>query len=640
MDSLERWTSEKSAELYGIYNWGAGYFDISEKGDVIIYPDGKSAGNPISIIDVINGVSARGLQTPLLLRIANILDSRIKQLHESFKNTIETHGYKGSFNAVYPIKVNQQQQVVEELCHFGAAYNHGLEAGSKAELITALSMLKSSDACLICNGYKDEEFVDLALYAVKIGIKCFIVVEMPSEIPLIIERSKKLNVRPNLGIRIKLSSKSGGHWSDSGGDRSVFGLTVSQLVDAIDILKNNNFLDCFQLLHYHLGSQIPNIREIRTAASEACRIYCELCAEGANMKYLDVGGGLAVDYDGSHTNFSSSRNYTLEEYCADIVEVIMSIFDEKNIPHPVIIAECGRAIVAYYSILLFNVLDRNTYEPQEIPDRREVKKVHKLIQNLLDVQKGINVRNVQEYFHDALFYRDEIRQLFKNGQVSLRERAIADNIFWKIVTTISRDIVHKLKIIPNEFENLEDIIADIYYCNFSVFQSLPDSWAINQLFPIMPVHRLNEEPTRRALLSDITCDCDGKIDKFIGTHEIKSSILLHDLKPGEDYYLGVFLVGAYQETLGDLHNLMGDTNVVTIKPKEGNCGSYEIIRELPVDSVADVISYVEYDPKALILQFREKAEQAVQKGLISAQERKEIMDAYENGMRGYTYFEK
>jgi len=580
------------------------------------------------------------LQTPLLLRIANILDSRIKQLHESFKNTIETHGYKGSFSAVYPIKVNQQQQVVEEVCRFGAAYNHGLEAGSKAELVTALSMLKSSDACLICNGYKDEEFVDLALYAVKIGIKCFIVVEMPSEIPLIIERSKKLNVRPNLGIRIKLSSKSGGHWSDSGGDRSVFGLTVSQLVDAIDILKNNNFLDCLQLLHYHLGSQIPNIREIRTAASEACRIYCELCIEGANMKYLDVGGGLAVDYDGSHTNFSSSRNYTMEEYCADIVEVIMSILDEKNIPHPVIIAECGRAIVAYYSILLFNVLDRNTYEPQEIPDRREVKKVHKLIQNLLDVQKGINVKNVQEYFHDALFYRDEIRQLFKNGQVSLRERAIADNIFWKIVTTISKDIVHKLKVIPNEFENIEDIIADIYYCNFSVFQSLPDSWAINQLFPIMPVHRLNEEPTRRALLSDITCDCDGKIDKFIGTHEIKNSILLHDLKPGEDYYLGVFLVGAYQETLGDLHNLMGDTNVVTIKPKEGSCGAYEIVRELPGDSVADVLTYVEYDPKALILQFREKAEQAVQKGLISAQERKEIMDAYENGMRGYTYFEK
>ncbi len=639
IDNLERWTSEKSAELYGVYNWGAEYFDVSENGNLLIYPGGKNSGNPISMMDVISGVKERGLEMPVLLRIGDILDSRIKLLHESFRNTIEHVGYKGSFRAVYPIKVNQQQQVVEELCRFGATYHHGLEAGSKAELIVALSMLKSKEAFLICNGYKDEEFVDLALYATKIGIRCFIVIEMPSEIPLIIERSKKLNIKPNLGVRIKLSSKSGGHWSDSGGDRSVFGLTVSQVVDAIDILKNANFLDSLQLLHYHLGSQIPNIREIRSAVSEACRIYSELWSEGAKMQFLDVGGGLAVDYDGSHTNFASSKNYSLDEYCADIIEVVMSILDEKNIPHPVIITECGRSIVAYYSILLFNVLDHCTYEPQEIPDRREVKKVHKMIQNLLDVKQGISVKNVQEYFHDALFYRDEIRQLFKNGQVSLRERSIADNIFWKIVTSISQDIVHKLKVVPKEFENIEDILADIYYCNFSVFQSLPDSWAIDQLFPIMPIHRLNELPVHRALLSDITCDCEGKIDKFIGTHEIKNSIMLHALKPNEEYYLGVFLVGAYQETLGDLHNLMGDTNVVTIKSKEEN-GGFEIVRELQGDSVSDVLSYVEYDTKLLILQFREKAEQAVQNGLITAQERKEIMDAYENGMRGYTYFEK
>ncbi len=638
-EALERWTNAVSAEFYGIHNWGAGYFDISEKGHVVIYPNGGNAGNPISIMEVISGMKERGFEMPVLLRVGNILDSQIKLLHESFGHAMERFNYKGGYKAVYPIKVNQQQQVVEEVCKFGAAYHHGLEAGSKAELIAALSMLKDTEACLICNGYKDEEFVDLALYATKIGIKCFIVIEMPSEIPLVLERAKKMNIKPNLGLRIKLSSRAGGHWSESGGDRSVFGLTVSQIVDAVDVLKNNNALDCLKLLHYHLGSQIPNIRDIRGAASEACRIYCGLCAEGAEMRYLDIGGGLAVDYDGSHTNFSSSRNYSLDEYCADVIEVIMSILDEKEVPHPIIITESGRAIVAYYSVLLFNVLDMSTFEPQVIPDRKEVKKVHAMIQNLLDVHKSLTVKNMQESFHDAIFYRDEIRQLFKSGHISLRERGMAENIFWKVVTSISKDI-QKLKYIPDEFEKIEDILADIYYCNFSVFQSLPDVWAIDHLFPIMPIHRLDEEPKRRAILADITCDCDGKIDKFIDLHDVKHSILLHDLKPDEEYYLGVFLVGAYQETLGDLHNLLGDTNVVTIRAKEDNGGGYEIVRELEGDSVADVLSYVEYDPKSLILQFRDKAEQAVQNGLISAIERKEIMDAYEAGLRGYTYFEK
>jgi arginine decarboxylase len=627
-----------SAELYGVNEWGAGYFDVSEKGHALIYPNGKNNGNPISLMDVISGLKERGLEMPVLLRIGNILDSQIKILHEKFRTAIEHFGYKGEYRAVYPIKVNQQQQVVEEICRFGATYHHGLEAGSKAELITALATLKDPEACLICNGYKDEEFIDLALYATKIGIKCFIVVEIPGEIPLVLDRAKKLNIKPNLGIRIKLSSKAGGHWSESGGDRSVFGLTISQIVDAIDVLKHENALEYLKLLHYHLGSQIPNIRDIRAAVTEACRIYCELCAEGAQMAYLDIGGGLAVDYDGSHTNFSSSRNYSFDEYCADVIEVIMAILDERKIPHPIIISESGRAIVAYYSILLFNVLDSSTFEPQIIPNRKEVKKFHQMIQNLLDVQQSLTLKNMQECFHDALFYRDEMRQLFRNGQISIRERGMAENIFWKIVTSISKD-VKRLKYAPDEFENIEDILANIYYCNFSVFQSLPDSWAIDQLFPIMPIHRLDEEPRKRAILADITCDCDGKIDKFIDLHDVRHSILLHELKPNEDYYLGVFLVGAYQETLGDLHNLLGDTNVVTIRTKENN-GGYEIVRELKGDTVADVLSYVEYDPKILTSQFLEKAEHAVQNGLISPLERKEIMDAYEAGIRGYTYFEK
>ena len=468
------------------------------------------------------------------------------------------------------------------------------------------------------------------------GFKCFFVIEIPDELNIILERSQALGIRPYIGIRIKLSAKAGGHWTESGGDRSIFGLNVSQLIETVDKLRKKNMLDTLRLLHYHLGSQIPNIRDIRSAVIEAARVYAELVKEGAPMGYLDLGGGLAVDYDGSNTNYTNSRNYTVEEYCTDIVEAVMTTLDSGDVPHPVIITESGRIIVAYYSVLLFNVLNVERFEEYEVPDIID-ENMSEQIQNLYEVNKSLTLKNIQECYNDALYYRDEIREMFKHGKISLRERSLAEKIFWNTISQIAEE-KKKLKHSPPELEDIESAIADIYYCNFSVFQSLPDSWAIDQLFPIMPVHRLLELPKRNAVIADITCDCDGKIERFIDLHDVRTSLPLHEMKNGDDYFLGVFLVGAYQETLGDLHNLFGDTNVVSVRIYP-DC-NYELVKEIHGDSVADVLSYVEFDPKDMLVRFRETAENAIHEGRINAGERREIMRAYDNGLRGYTYYER
>ncbi len=635
-DKLERWTIEDSADLYGIRNWGNGYFDISDDGQVEVIPDPGAPEKRIRVLDVISGIRARGREMPVLLRIENILDSQITHLHTSFQKAIETFQYQGDFRGVYPIKVNQQKEVVEEVTEFGRQYHHGLEAGSKAELIAALSFLTDPEACLICNGYKDEEFVDLALWATKMGLNCFLVVEMPGELELIMRRAEALGVRPNLGVRIKLASRAGGHWTESGGDRSIFGLNTTQVVELVDRLKETGMLDCLKLLHYHLGSQIPNIRDIRNAMMEACRIYTGLAEEGAAMGYLDLGGGLAVDYDGSHTNFSSSRNYTIDEYCVDIIETVMGVMDDEALAHPTIVTESGRATVAYYSMLLFNILDVGRLKPR--PFLQEMtEETPEVIGNLMEVLEGLTLKNLQECFNDAIYYRDEVRQRFKHGEINLRERSMGENIFWHIIHTIARKVKH-LKRIPKELEGIEEALADIYYGNFSVFQSLPDAWAIGHLFPTMPMHRLNEMPTRHGVIADITCDCDGKLDRFIDPHGVKNTLPLHELKDNEEYYLGVFLVGAYQETLGDLHNLFGDTNVVSIRMQED--GSVDYVKEVSGDSVADVLDYVEYAPRSMINRFRRTAESAIRNGQITVEERTRIMKAYENGLQGYTYFER
>ena len=631
---LDRWTVKKSEETYGIKNWGANYFSIADNGEVMVNPF-KETNSAISLMDIVSGVKERGFDMPVLLRFENLLDARISFLNESFLKAMKELEYQGTYRGVYPIKVNQQQQVVEEVTKFGKKYHHGLEVGSKPELIAALSYLDDPEACLICNGYKDEEFIDLGLNAVKMGYNLFFVLEMPGELDIILERSKALDVKPNIGVRIKLSAKAGGHWTDSGGDRSIFGLNVSQVIEIVDELKEQNMLDCLQLLHYHLGSQIPNIRDIRDAVLEAARVYAELVKEGAPMGYLDLGGGLAVDYDGSSTNYTNSRNYTVEEYCVDIVEAVMRVMDRSNVPHPNIVTESGRALVAYYSVLIFNVLDVTKFEEYELPEKLP-ENTPEQIENLFEVNQNLNAKNVQECYNDALYYRDEIKGLFKHGRISIRDRALSERIFWNTLHKIAK-VKQKLKVVPVDLEDIESAISDIYYCNFSVFQSIPDNWAIDQLFPVMPIHRLTERPKQNAIIADITCDCDGKIDRFIDLHDVKTTLPLHDLTQ-EEYYLGIFLVGAYQETLGDLHNLFGDTNVVSIKVNKE--GDYDLVHELYGDSVEDVLSYVEFDVKQMRTNFRVVAENAVKNGKITATERKDIMLAFENGLKGYTYYER
>ncbi|MBM9603984.1 biosynthetic arginine decarboxylase [Desulfopila inferna] len=634
--SKQKWSIEDASELYGINNWGAGYFSVDESGDVVVTPFGSDHGPRISLYKVAREIEERGFSMPVLLRIENILGSQIKLLHETFRKAIKENNYQGEYKGVFPIKVNQQEQVIEAISQFGKDYGHGLEAGSKPELIAAISMMKNRDACLICNGYKDEEFIDLGLYAVSMGFKVFFVIEVPGEVDLIIERSKHLNIRPHLGLRIKLSTQAEGLWSHSGGDASVFGLGMSHIVTVVDRLKEENMLDCLQLLHYHIGSQIPNIRDIRAGAIEACRFYEELIKEGAPMGYLDLGGGLAVDYDGSHTDHHSSRNYTMEEYCTDIVDSVVSVLDKNNIPHPTLITESGRATVAYYSLLLFNILDVSSFLPPPIPEKMP-ESTNDLLENLLATYKMISPKDIQECLNDVLFYKSQARQLFKHGQITIRERALAENLVQHILIELS-EVSRHMKQIPRGLQNINRMVYDIYYGNFSLFQSLPDVWAIDQIMPVMPIHRLKEAPTHPAIISDITCDCDGKIDKFPDPYNEKRNIMLHELLPDEDYYLGVFLVGAYQETLGDLHNLFGDTNVISINVNQD--GSYQFIREVEGDSVADVLAFVEYDVRSMKNRLKKIAEESIQLGLITAKDRKAIIESFTAGLRGYTYFEK
>ena len=632
--TLTPWRVEDSADLYGIHSWGAGYFDVNAAGEVVICPKGPS-GPRVPIPEIIAGIRERGYELPCLLRVENILDSQIAKLHESFRKAIRNLGYKGAYRGVFPIKVNQQQQVVEEIAQFGSRYHHGFEVGSKGELIAAVSLLHDREACLVCNGYKDGEFIDLGLQAQRLGLNVLFVLEMPGELEVILERARVLGMRPKLGVRCKLSTKASGHWAESGGERSVFGLTPSQIVDVVDKLKECGMLDCLRLLHYHLGSQISNIRDIRLGAMEGVRFYVGLVQEGAPMGYLDLGGGLAVDYDGSHTNYFTSRNYTVDEYTADIVEAIQSTLDEEGIAHPHIVTESGRATVAYYSMLLVNILDVSRLEEKQLPEELP-EDTPEPVRNLREVLSTLSPRNLQECYNDAIYYRDEVRQLFATGSVNLRQRCLAERFFWNIFMKLAEE-KEKLKTVPRDLQDIDSHLADIYYGNFSIFQSLPDSWAIDQLFPVMPVHRLQEYPGRKGVISDITCDSDGQIDHFIDQQGVKRTLELHELKDGEEYYLGIFLVGAYQETLGDLHNLMGDNNVVSVRIEDD--GSYEVVREQQGDTVADVLSYVEYEPRRIMEDLRSMAERAVREGRITPSQRFSFLQTFEDGLRGYTYFE-
>ncbi|UJF25048.1 biosynthetic arginine decarboxylase [Suttonella sp. R2A3] len=633
--SQEDWTIQDADDLYRVSGWGSGYFHINDAGQLAVrVPQAEEVSVPL--VDLIEGMEARGHMMPVLLRVQNLLENQIRLINETFAKAIEDSNYRGVYRGVFPIKVNQQAQVVEDIVRFGEPYQHGLEAGSKAELMIALSMLKTPGPLIVCNGYKDREFVELGLGMLKLGFKVIFVIETPSELPIIVESSKAMGIKPIIGVRTKLFSHVSGHWNDTSGDRSMFGLNASQLVGVIDGLKAAGMLDCLQFLHYHLGSQIPNIRDIRTGVREACRYYVELVEEGAPMCYLDLGGGLAVDYDGSRSSAIHSRNYGLEEYCVDVVETIQSVLDEQGIEHPTIVTESGRATVAYSSILLFNILDQTGFSDAQLPPKRD-DEPNRMLRNLYYSYDTLSEKTVQECFNDAVYFRDEARDSFMRGLLDLRTRSEVEQIFMVIMAEV-RKIAERNPDALSEPEVLKTMLADIYYGNFSVFQSLPDAWAIDQVFPVSPLHRLAERPTRTTIIADMTCDSDGKIDRFPEQGEMSRVLPLHALKSDEEYYLGAFLVGAYQETLGDLHNLLGDTHVVSVYIDED--GSYEFVNEVEGDSVADVLSYVEYHPQHLLKNFRKTAEKAVRDGTISAAERQRLVGAFEAGLRGYTYYEQ
>lgn len=629
----QNWSVKDSAALYGIENWGDGDFSVSSTGEVTVSLPFSTGQVAVPLTDIIQAGRERGYELPLLLRIENLLDARISLINETFRKAIHTAKYQGSYNGVFPIKVNQQCAVIEEISRFGANYGHGLEAGSKAELLLCLANL-NEDGLLICNGYKDQDYIDLGLWATKLGYRCFFVIESTAELPLIIERSQKLNIRPLIGLRIKISAKVSGLWTETSGDRSSFGLSTAQLIATVDQLRDEKMTDCLQLLHCHLGSQIPDIKEIQSGVQEASRFYADLAAEGIPLQYLDLGGGLAVDYIGNQSKHSQSCNYNLSDYCQCLVTTIKETLAPQQIDHPTIITESGRFTVAHTSILLFNILDVMRYEPISLPESCP-KDIHPLVTEQYQLHQEISKIGLVDVYTQAITRRDKIRKLFRSGTITVRERSLAENLF----LAIAKVVIEKLdqqKEIPLSLTGVKQSLADIYYGNFSVFQSLPDTWAIGQVFPVMPIHRLNEFPERNASISDLTCDCDGKLDHFILSSGESGTLPLHPLKTAEDYILGVFLMGAYQETLGDLHNLFGDTNVISVRVNDD--ASFDVIKEQSGDTVSEVLSMLEYNPTSFFTGFRDKIELAVKQGKINVSERQRILSHFSEQLNDQTYF--
>ncbi|MCB1203527.1 MAG: biosynthetic arginine decarboxylase [Verrucomicrobiae bacterium] len=629
------WTVEDAAETYGIQHWGAGYFNISRRGEVVVEMTDRSTGAPhsVSIPKLLEELDERGIRPPLLLRFPRILERRIEELFHGFAKAISDLEYSGSYRGVFPIKVNQQQQVAEEVAAYGRRFHYGFEVGSKPELIAALAYLKDPDALLVCNGYKDEEFIDLALYGQLMGLRVVLVLEMPHELGIIEERSAALGVEPVIGVRVKLSAEGAGKWAKSGGEKSPFGLNLAQLVQTVERLRERGRLGWLQMLHCHQGSQIPDLTIIRRSIEETARIYAGLVKEGAPMGLLNLGGGLAVDYDGSRSTRSTSANYSIEEYCHSLVDAVKWVLDESGVPHPTLVTESGRAMVAHYSMLALEILDVNRFENREALSVSEG--ASEALVALAEVAGGISDDNLLESFGKANRYREELHENFLSGDIGLRERAACEQCYWRAMTDIAAH-TRELRYVPDELRDLSGLLADQYYGNFSIFQSLADSWAIDCAFPVMPLHRLAEKPTRQGVLHDVTCDCDGMIKKYVSSSEVLEALPIHETRDNQSYFLGIFLVGAYQETLSDLHNLFGDTHAVSVDVEKGRV---RFSREVEGDSVSDVLAYVEHDPKKLVEQFRELAETAIQEGRITAVQRRKALEAYREGMSGYTYFE-
>ena len=630
---MKKWTIDDSKELYNISGWGTSYFDINDKGDVCVSPCKDNV--QIDLREVMDELSLRDVTSPVLLRFPDILDNRIEKTSSCFKQAAKEYNFKGENFIIYPIKVNQMQPVVEEIISHGRKFNLGLEAGSKPELHAVIAVQCQSDSLIICNGYKDQSYIELALLAQKMGKRIFIVVEKLNELEIIARLAKKHDVRPNIGIRIKLASSGSGKWEESGGDASKFGLTSSELLEALDILEEKGMKDCLRLIHFHIGSQITKIRRIQTALREASQFYIQLHKMGYNVDFVDCGGGLGVDYDGTRSPSSeSSVNYSIQEYVNDCIYTFVDAADHNNIPHPNIITESGRSLTDHHSVLIIDVLETASLpemDEQYEPDENS----HQLVKDIYEIWDNLNTRSMMEDFHDAEQIREEALDLFSHGIVDLKTRAEIEKMYWSVFREINA-LAKSMKHTPEELKNMDKLLADKYFCNFSLFQSLPDSWAIDQLFPIMPIQRLDERPVRSATLQDITCDSDGKITNFVTNRNVSHILPVHSLRKNEPYYLGVFLVGAYQEILGDMHNLFGDTTAVHISVKDN---SYHIDQVIDGETVAEVLDYVQYDPKKLVRQLEIWVTKSVKQGKISLEEGKEFLNNYRSGLYGYTYLE-
>ena len=630
---MKKWTIEDSKELYNINGWGTSYFSVNDKGDVYVTP--CKDNTQIDLRDIMYELSLRDVTPPVLLRFPDILDNRIEKTASCFQKAAKEYNYQAQNFVIYPIKVNQMQPVVEEIISHGKKFNLGLEAGSKPELHAVIAVQCQSDALIICNGYKDQSYIELALLAQKMGKRIFIVVEKLNEIDIIAKAAKKLGVKPNIGIRIKLASSGSGKWEESGGDASKFGLTSSELLKALRILDDKGLHDCVRLIHFHIGSQITKIRRIQAALREASQFYIQLHKMGYGIDFVDCGGGLGVDYDGTRSSSSeSSVNYSIQEYVNDCIYTFVDAANHNNIPHPNLITESGRSLSAHHSVLVIDVLE--TASQPQMPEAFEpAPDSHKLVKDLYEIWDNLSPRTMMEDWHDAEQIREEALDLFNHGMVDLQTRAEIESMYWSVcreVNTLAKNLKHT----PDELRGLDKLLADKYFCNFSLFQSLPDSWAIDQLFPIMPLQRLNERPTRTATIQDITCDSDGKIANFVTNQHLSHILPVHTLRKNEPYYLGVFLVGAYQEILGDMHNLFGDTNAVHISVKDGG---YHIDQIIDGETVEEVLDYVQYNPKKLVRQLEIWVTKSVKEGKITIEEGKEFLSNYRSGLYGYTYLE-
>ena len=630
---MRKWRIEDSEELYNITGWGTSYFGINDKGHVVVTP--RRDGVTVDLKELVDELQLRDVASPMLIRFPDILDNRIEKMSSCFKQAAEEYGYKAENFIIYPIKVNQMRPVVEEIISHGKKFNLGLEAGSKPELHAVIAVNTDSDSLIVCNGYKDESYIELALLAQKMGKRIFLVVEKMYELKLIAKMAKQLNVQPNIGIRIKLASSGSGKWEESGGDASKFGLTSSELLEALDFMESKGLKDCLKLIHFHIGSQVTKIRRIKTALREASQFYVQLHSMGFNVEFVDIGGGLGVDYDGTRSsNSEGSVNYSIQEYVNDSISTLVDVSDKNGIPHPNIITESGRALTAHHSVLIFEVLETATVP--EWDDEEEIAPdAHELVQELYGIWDSLNQNKMLEAWHDAQQIREEALDLFSHGIVDLKTRAQIERLYWSITREINQ-IAAGLKHAPDEFRGLSKLLADKYFCNFSLFQSLPDSWAIDQIFPIMPIQRLDEKPERSATLQDITCDSDGKIANFISTRNVAHYLPVHALKKTEPYYVAVFLVGAYQEILGDMHNLFGDTNAVHVSVNEKG---YNIEQIIDGETVAEVLDYVQYNPKKLVRTLETWVTKSVKEGKISLEEGKEFLSNYRSGLYGYTYLE-